>query len=96
MKSYDRLFGSGPRGALFSTVFFIIAWQLEGQLGLPDIIETATYRLACILLLGAAGIAVIGWSLLALPPGERGRQLVTDGPIHCFGPPLHAAFSVDL
>ena len=96
MKTYDRLFGAGPRGALLSIALLCLAWQLETRLDLPTLIESSDLRLSVIVLLVISGLGLIGWKLRALPPGERGRELVSSGPFRFIRHPLYAAFVVCL
>lgn len=94
MKTYQRLFGSGPRGALLSLVLLGLAWYLDARIGLPVVISSAGVRLFLCGLLSAAGLGIIAWSLHVLPPAARGRKLVTAGPFRYFRHPLYAAFLV--
>lgn len=92
MKTYERLFGAGPRGALLATILVIITWYLEDIAGLPRICTNDVLRLAGFIVFTVIGIAIVAWSLTSLPPGERGRRLVTTGAFQYFRHPLYAAF----
>ena len=92
MKTYERLFGAGPRGALMGTVLIVVAWYLEDIAGFPEIFSSDLLRYMLIVVLTLSGLAVLVWSLISLPPKERGRRLVTTGAFHYFRHPLYAAF----
>ena len=44
MNTYDRIFGTGPRGLLISLALLAVAWHLESMAGLPSR-ELAVLRL---------------------------------------------------
>jgi protein-S-isoprenylcysteine O-methyltransferase Ste14 len=90
--AYARIFGSGPLGAVASLALLALAaWAADLTpdlaLGLPMAVRWI------VLLAGAAGaIAVVVWSVRALPVGDRGRRLATGGPFAWVRHPLYAAF----
>ncbi|MDH3230938.1 MAG: isoprenylcysteine carboxylmethyltransferase family protein [Alphaproteobacteria bacterium] len=92
MTPYQRMFGSGPRGVLASTVSLGAALGLDAWLGLPAVHGSAAFGWAALTLGAAAAVAVMAWSLRSLPPAGRGRVLVTTGPFRFVRHPLYAAF----
>ncbi len=92
MTGYDRIFGSGPTGAIISLLLFYGAYALESSLNLPAITHSQIVSHTLFLLLTALGIAIIIWSLKSLPPDDRGRHLVTSGAFKFFRHPLYAGF----
>jgi protein-S-isoprenylcysteine O-methyltransferase Ste14 len=92
MNTYQRIFGSGPSGALIAATFFVLAYHLEDLAGLPAITRIDSLRYGASLLLVMAGVAVIIWSLVSLPPKDRGRTLVQTGAFRYFRHPLYAGF----
>jgi protein-S-isoprenylcysteine O-methyltransferase Ste14 len=89
---YARIFGAGPAGTVASLALLALAAWVAARtpalaFGLP-----AGWRWA-VAVAGAVGaIAVVVWSVRALPVGDRGRQLATDGPFRRVRHPLYAAF----
>lgn len=92
MNRYDRLFGSGPRGALIGTVLFIPVFYGEEFVGLPEITGNDTFRYVAFALLTLVSLFIIIWSLKSLPLKERGKKLVTTRAFKYFRHPLYAAF----
>ena len=92
MNHYDRLFGSGPRGALVSTLLFIPAYLGEDVVGLPEITGNDTFRYVAFAMFALVSLFIIIWSLKSLQPKERGKKLVTTGAFKYFRHPLYAAF----
>ena len=92
MKTYDRLFGSGPRGALIGALLFVPVYLGESIVALPEITGNDTFRYTFFALLSLISLFVIIWSLKSLPPEERGKTLVTNGAFKYFRHPLYGAF----
>ena len=92
MKTYDRLFGSGPRGALVGVLLFIPVYLGEDLVALPEINSNDTFRYVVFALFTLVSLFIIIWSLKSLPPKERGKKLVTTGAFKYFRHPLYAAF----
>ncbi len=92
MLTYERLFGSGPRGGLMSTILLVLAYYLEDRVGLPEILKNYEIRYSVFIGFIILGIALIIWSLVSLPLKARGRKLVRTGAFHFFRHPLYAAF----
>lgn len=94
MKSYERIFGSGPRGAIISTIMFIVAYFLEDYIGFSQIFTNNALRYSIVSSFSGLGIVLIVWSLISLPVKERGRKLVVTGAFRFFRHPLYAAFLI--
>ena len=92
MNSYDRIFGSGPKCVLITTVLFILAYYLEDVVSLPRIFSNDVVRFSVFGVFSLAGSVLVVWSLYSLPPKERGRRLVINGAFKYFRHPLYAAF----
>ena len=91
MTTFQRLFGTGPRGMTISLVLLAGAWQLDERLALPVITSTDTLRYGASAALIAIALFVIVWSATSLPLAERGKKLVTSGAFRFFRHPLYAA-----
>lgn len=92
MNRYDRLFGSGPRGALVSISLFVPIYLGEDVIALPEITGNEIFRYVSFVLFALVSLFIIVWSLKSLPPKERGKKLVTTGAFRYFRHPLYAAF----
>lgn len=92
MKTYDRIFGAGPRGFLISLVMLIIAWKLEPLVGLPTVCDSMSLRWSLFIIAVIATLILVIWSVWSLPPTARGKLLVTTGALKYFRHPLYAAF----
>jgi len=93
VNTYERLFGSGPRGALIGTVLFIAAYMLEDIIALPQITDNNVFRYAVFTAFTLLGICIATWSIKSLPIKQRGRKLITTGAFRYFRHPLYAAFA---
>ena len=92
MTPYQRIFGTGPRGVIVSALTFGLAMILHKVLGLPPVHGSAPIGFAALVVGAAVTAAIVGWSLRALPPETRGKELVTGGPYRYVRHPLYAAF----
>ena len=92
--AYRRVFGSGPAGTLASLALLALAAWLERRLGWPGLGLPGALRLAILAAGTAATVAVVAWSVRALPVETRGRALCTRGPFARVRHPLYAAFLV--
>lgn len=94
MTPYQRFFGTGPRGLAFGLLSFALFFWLDGTLDFAPMHGSQTLSFVAL----AAGIivtaAIVVWSLMALPPSQRGRELVTAGPFRYVRHPLYAAFLI--
>jgi len=91
MNTYDRLFGSGPRGFAVCLALFAMAWRLEARLGWPAITDNKVLPWVAFTasLITAAGLAA--WSFRSLPVAARGVVLATSGPYRYVRHPLYAS-----
>lgn len=64
MKYYDRLFGSGPRGALIGTVIFVMVFLLEDVVSLPIITESNGFRYLVFAIFSVISVFIVAWNLL--------------------------------
>ena len=92
MTRYERLFGAGPRGAILSIVLLLMTYYVEDIVGLDLIFSNDLIRYSAFLILSLLGITVILWSVISLPPKERGNHLITKGAFKYFRHPLYASF----
>jgi len=94
MKSYERIFGSGPRGALISTLLLLVAYFLKDHFGFSQILTNNVIRYSVFIIFSTFGVALVIWSVISLPVKERGRSLVVTGAFKFFRHPLYAAFLI--
>ena len=92
MKRYDRIFGSGPRGTITSLLLLLVAVSFEEALELPALSSNTSYTIMLATTFCICGLALLTWSVVSLPPSERGRHLVKTGAFKYFRHPLYAAF----
>jgi protein-S-isoprenylcysteine O-methyltransferase Ste14 len=92
VKSYDRIFGAGPRGAIISILLLLITYFLQQNTSSVSIFSTDAARYLAVSVLGWLGLILIAWSLVSLPPRDRGRSLVTTGAFAYIRHPLYASF----
>lgn len=92
MNSYERIFGTGPRGTLISLALLALAWRLEELSGLPGITPHGVFRGLFFAATSLATCALLVWSLRTLPPRSRGTSLITTGAFRYLRHPLYAAF----
>jgi protein-S-isoprenylcysteine O-methyltransferase Ste14 len=92
MKTYDRIFGAGPRGLLISLILLAITWRFELTVGLPRILDSEFLRVTIFAVTVVGAAMVVLWSLKSLPPSARGNELVTTGAYRYCRHPLYAAF----
>jgi len=92
MNFYDRIFGSGPRGALLAIASFILVYYFADYVGLGDIFTNDVLRYSLSIVFSSLGCAVVIWSVISLPPIKRGRSLVTRGAYKYLRHPLYSAF----
>lgn len=92
MNTYERIFGTGPRGVLISLALLALAWQVESAVSLPSITASHIARWVVFVLTVVVSIVVVVWSVKSLPPAARGKELVTTGAYQYIRHPLYAAF----
>jgi protein-S-isoprenylcysteine O-methyltransferase Ste14 len=90
--SYARIFGSGPLGAAASVALLAAAAWVAGRTPALALGLEPGLRVAVVAAGAVAAVALIVWSVRALPVGTRGRELVTAGPFRRVRHPLYAAF----
>ncbi len=89
---YRQLFGAGPSGILATVLIWTGATWADRMIEIPAIPLGETFRAVLLaLFLIDAGVTVV-WSLIALPPKERGREVVKKGPFRWVRHPLYSAF----
>jgi len=89
---YARIFGTGPRGLALSWGLLALVWWLAPSLAWPPIHGNAAFGLGALLATSALTAAGVAWSLKSLPPGARGRKMVTAGALHYVRHPFYASF----
>ncbi len=92
MKTYERIFGSGPLGFTLSLILLIIAVRLERTGRFPPLTSHNTLRYIVFAFTSALTVIIVMWSVRSLPPSERGKALCTSGAFAYFRHPLYAAF----
>ncbi|HPI19981.1 MAG TPA: isoprenylcysteine carboxylmethyltransferase family protein [Candidatus Kapabacteria bacterium] len=93
MKNFNRIFGSGPLGLIFSLVLFFVANFLNNYINIPQIFWDNTYiHIYIFAFLTLITIIMIVWSFKSLNPNDRGKTLITTGMYKYFRHPLYAAF----
>jgi len=94
MTPYQRIFGTGPRGLAFGILSFVLALWIDDAMGLPEMIGSQTISNGALGIGILVTVAIVSWSLIALPPSQRGRELVKAGPFAYVRHPLYAAFLI--
>lgn len=92
MNSYQRIFGTGPRGLLVSTLLLLLSYKFEGIAGLPEIHSSKVLGISVFSSSIVLTLALLIWSVRSLSPTDRGRKLITSGAFRFFRHPLYAAF----
>ena len=92
MRTYERIFGSGPKGTFISITLLIVSYYLEDYVGLREIFTSDVIRHSVFIVFFLLGIALLIWSLKSLSPNDRGNKVVTEGAYKYFRHPLYAAF----
>lgn len=94
MTPYQRIFGTGPRGSAFGLLSFAVALWLDDAMELAPLHGSQTISIVALAMGSLITVAIIAWSLIALPPSQRGRALVKVGPFAYVRHPLYAAFLI--
>ena len=92
MNHYRRLFGAGPPGTLISALLLAVSELLARHFNHLQITSSDALRFTVFILLSLVTLLIIAWSIRSLPPGKRGRTLVTSGAFRYFRHPLYGAF----
>lgn len=92
MTTYQRIFGTGPRGLIISLVllaiFAVIAKNSAyGPITGSDFLRYSIFGLSMVIT-----TIIIFWSTKSLPPLQRGKKLVTRGAYKYFRHPYYGAF----
>lgn len=92
MKTYSRIFGSGPAGFIISLATLLGAMALESRFGGLEISKSHLPGYLVLGILSVATVSIIIWSICSLPLTQRGKNLVTNGAFKYFRHPLYGAF----
>jgi protein-S-isoprenylcysteine O-methyltransferase Ste14 len=92
MNTYQRVFGTGPRGLLISGLLLGGTWYLAPLAGLPSVHGVPLVGGISLAVAVVLTAALVGWSLKSLPVEARGQSLIVGGAFHYFRHPLYAAF----
>jgi len=92
MNTYQRIFGTGPRGTVISGALLGAALFLEPKAGLPSVHGDPMAGGGSFAVSLALTVALVVWSVRSLPVEVRGKGLVDTGAFRYFRHPLYAAF----
>lgn len=92
MTSYERIFGTGPRGIFVTIATFAIAYTAVDRYGPWGMHGISILGYGALAISLAMTLFVAAWSLQSLPPADRGKALVTSGAFRYFRHPLYASF----
>ncbi|MDB4459310.1 isoprenylcysteine carboxylmethyltransferase family protein [bacterium] len=91
MTNYQRIFGAGPRGLLFSAILLGLAGYSKARLGLPKIIDGEALRWIALILSMIGALVISGASFAVMSPNDRGKSLITSGVYRYVRHPLYAS-----
>ncbi|MBU2492071.1 MAG: hypothetical protein KJ571_05545 [Bacteroidetes bacterium] len=92
MNTYQKIFGTGPRGLLISLIMLAVFIYGEEYFADFQITEYDFFRTIFFYALSVITIVIIIWSVKSLPPADRGNKLVINGAFKYFRHPLYGAF----
>lgn len=92
LSTYQRFFGTGPRGLALALASFALAVMAAPALGLGAVHGNALFGKMALGASALITVAIVFWSVKSLPPEARGRKLTTTGAFKYFRHPLYAAF----
>jgi len=92
MNTYEKIFGTGPRGLLISFSLLIIFSFIEKSFPTLQITDSDFLRYSVFGGLSILALFLIIWSIKFLPPSVRGNKLITTGAFKYFRHPLYVAF----
>lgn len=92
MTPYQQIFGSGPRGVGLSVATFALAVLADRLLEASPLHGSRILGISALLVCTGLTAAIVAWSVRALSPETRGRELVTTGPYLYVRHPVYAAF----
>ena len=90
--NYKCIFGSGPTGILGTFLIWFTAFKIGTWLGIPKINMGTTFQWFLLGFFSVDALATIVWSLISLPPNDRGKRVITTGPFRYVRHPLYSAF----
>lgn len=94
MTPYQRIFGTGPRGLLFGVLSIVLALSVDYFFELPPMHGSQFLSNVSLVAGLIVTASIVFWSVVALRPSQRGRELVISGPFHYVRHPLYAAFLI--
>lgn len=92
MNWFQRIFGSGPLGALISLLLLVASAWLASRFDHLQITAHINLRFAVFATLSLVTLLIVIWSLKSLPIADRGKTLTTTGAFRYFRHPLYGAF----
>lgn len=92
MTNYERIFGTGPRGFLISSILLAIAAFVDELSDLPKIMEDDIFRYSIFGSLSTITVLILIWSIKSLPPTDRGNKLIKVGAYKYLRHPLYGAY----
>ena len=92
MNKYQKIFGTGPRGLVISLLILSLCVLFEENFKNLAITEYNWIRYIIFGTLFIITITIVIWSVISLPPSDRGNKLITDGALKFFRHPLYGAF----
>jgi len=94
MTPYQRIFGTGPRGLAFGLMSFALAFLLDDVMDLAPLFRSQAISIAALGVGSLITVVIVAWSLVALPPYQRGREFIKTGPFAYVRHPFYAAFLI--
>ena len=73
---------------------FALFYWLNDQMGLGQMHGSRSLSVISLIAGIVVTAVIVAWSLVALPPSQRGRELAKNGPFHYVRHPLYAAFLI--
>ena len=92
MNTYEKIFGTGPRGLLFSALLLGATAYLVPHVGLPSVHGIPLVGWISLGVSVVLTAALVVWSVKSLPVDARGERLVDTRAFRYFRHPLYAAF----
>jgi protein-S-isoprenylcysteine O-methyltransferase Ste14 len=94
MNTYEKIFGTGPRGLFISVSLLAVFAFVEKSFPTLLITNSNFLRYSVFGGLSILTVVLIIWSIKSLPPSYRGNKLITIGAFKYFRHPLYAAFLI--
>lgn len=92
LSELKRVFCVGPAGALFTLVFWFVAYTIEKMVSFPKMDINPIFRIALVSMFTIDAVYLFFGSLYYLKPLERGKKLVKSGPFKYIRHPLYSLF----